>query len=207
MSAIEKARTGTEGIDYERLSGEIAVPTKDFLGIVKVTGDVLHAYPGAIGININAGTIFVMTAKQSDNDNWEGIDDNPNRIGLFLWKNLYMQGTEQRPIIWTSDAQVPAANDWETLWTGTEEGLVQVQNQYNLFEYALQAFAVRLTNTAIENNILRYTEVDSRIMDPARSLGLFISGLECHVYNNELHNNTHAVLLSNNCFFSKKYYF
>ena len=188
MSAIEKARTGTEVIDYERLSGQIPDYNKTFSGIIKVTGDVLHAQGGGGSVTVQPGSIFVMNAGAINNDNpiWSGIPDNFSGPTINLWDSIILNGSEQKPIIWTSNAQNPAGNDWVGIFTGNISSLTE---QNNLIEYSRRGFQLSsVNNPTIQDNIIRHTEGDygSSIHF---SNGIMIDK-SCIIKNNELYNNS-----------------
>ena len=203
MSAVDATLTGTEGVDYERLSGNLTEANLTLSGIYKVTGDVNHQH-GDGNIGATPGTVFVMTAKQRDYDTGFGYP-NIDRILFAFWGNHDFNGTEQRPIIWTSDALIPAGNDWQMVsnasnFTGT--------HSKNLMEYARICFQnYSPHNPEISNNIMRYTEGDYTDNTDVGSAGILSRGKD-RIANNELHNNSNGVILegSKNITFGNEIY-
>ncbi len=190
MEAIEKTLTGTEGVDYERLSGNITEPNLTLSGIYKVTGDVNHQH-GDGNIGATPGTVLVMTAKQRDYDTGFGYP-NIDRILFAFWGNHAFNGTEQRPIIWTSDAISPAGNDWQMVSNASN---FAGTHSRNLMEYARICFQnYSPQNPEISNNIMRYTEGDYTDNTDVGGAGILSRGTD-RISDNELHNNSNGVIL------------
>ena len=199
MSAIEKTLTGTEGVDYVRLSGQIPDYNKTFSGIIKVTGDVLHAQGGGGSVIVQPGSIFVMTGRSSDYEDAFGTPNNPNRININFWDILVSEGTEQRPIIWTSNGgttQLPAGTDWDSLLSGT----IEPKFIYNLLEFFKVGYICNSTGSPIiYNNLLRYCYCNAT-NPPSFSL-VISSAINALIHNCEIHNTLVGInlLTTNNC--------
>ena len=151
ISAIEKARNGQAD---EILSGTIPEINKTFSGVIKVTGDVLHALGGGGLATFSRGTVLVTTAKSSDYDTG-GSTENPNRINFDFWENTYVNGSEQRPVILTCDAEQPAGDDWYYFASGQ---ISRFQMSHSLIEYGRIGIWVAGISPQVERCVIRYTE-------------------------------------------------
>ena len=151
MSAVEKARNGQQDTT---LSGAIAEYDATLSGIIKVTGDVLHSMGGGGSVTVQPGAIFVMTAGESDYDPpWETLTSGIGVIGFHFFDKLFSQGSEQRPILWTSNAQSPNCIDWSSIGHNFSE----LKFNFNLLEFNKGGFSTASNNNlVISYDILRY---------------------------------------------------
>jgi len=193
MSAIEKARDGQQD---STLSGAIAEYDKILSGIIKVTGDVLHAQGGGDSVTVQPGSVFVMNAGESDYDIGFAT---PNKIDLLFFDKLFAEGREQRPIIWTSNATISSGDDWQTIDSGQALRYI-----FNLNEYNTRCIATNdsINHPLIQTTIFRYGSMDSST-SPHQGLLIGPSNivLTPQIISNEFHNVGIAIDIRNstNC--------
>jgi len=189
MEAIERARGGRA--EYS-LSNNL--PNRDYnlTGIISITGDTVHMTNDQGGrFHILPGSIIVMTAKRSDYDNQHGSQNIPNRINLNFIDSLIVDGTEQSPIVWTSDAIIPAGNDWERIVNSSRNPVTQ---KFNIIEYGKDnLFIISNNHSQINLNdiISRYSEGLYGHLGPwEASFGIRINSNNVAITESEMHNNT-----------------
>jgi len=91
-------------------------------GVIHVTGD-LQVNPG-VSLTIEEGTLVLIAARTDDQQSGpsdDGIDQyNPKdppfigheRTSIIVQGGLYVNGTKENPVIFTSDAENPQNDDW-----------------------------------------------------------------------------------------------
>jgi hypothetical protein len=192
LEAILKANRGESD---ETISGVIGDVSKTLDGIVRVTGDITHSFGGTGTVIVNPGTVFVMTAGSSDyNHPWE-TPEQENKIGIYFFDKLVSEGTPQKPIIWTSNADNPTRDDWDYLYTGIGTSFKNniVENESNTFTNGQSG------SPSISHSIFRLS-----------GNGLYIQHNNHIVRNNEFHNihglSIYHFIGSNNFFVENEFY-